>query len=229
MINWNIWVGILAGLAMILVMVIGRLTAPSVPESRRTAQAQNTLPSIVPFTPPSDFVGEHKYGMWTLYCRKDEAGAESGVAASAPVSPDLGADIAATGAKRPRCLTHARMQVRTAQSKPRVMAVFNVAVVGPEQKPFLVLQLPGRANGEKFALFAIDKNPAFKATFETCNEAQCMIQSAMPPQAAAQMTAGEQLLVRFFLSGSKQKIDIAYPLHGFKESYEALKLAQAGG
>jgi invasion protein IalB len=184
------------------------------------------MPPIVPFTPNPDFAGEHKFGLWTLYCRPGAPGAEMGAAPAAPANPDLSADVSATTAAALRCVSHARIQVKAAGQAPRVLAEFNVFMVGPDRKPYVILNVPAKAKDGKLINFQIDDHLMFSAPIGDCTGASCIVQGELPAEALTQMQGGKELRLRLYPGGGEGPIDFGYPLHGFKESYQAMAFAQ---
>jgi invasion protein IalB len=192
----------------------------------RPSSARTQLPAIIPFTPGPDFSGEHKFGLWTLYCRPGAPGADMGAAPAAPARPDLSADVPASIAAALRCVAHARIQVKAAGQPARVLAEFNVFMVGQDRKPYVILNVPAKAKDGKLVNFQIDDNLMFTAPIGDCTGASCAVQGELPAEALTQMQSGKELRLRLHPGGAEGPIDFGYPLHGFKETYQAMAFAQ---
>ena len=226
MFNLANWVAIVSVILLVVAFAVGINTRPGPEFWPRPLDARGRLPPIIPFAPGADFAGEHKYGLWTLYCRQGVPGAEAGSAPAAPATPDLGAELEPPGVPALRCLSHARIQVRIARGAPRTVAAFNVLAIGPEYTPFVVIQVPAKAKSGDLIFFQIDENLKFQAPVTECSEAACFVKSTLPQAAMDQMLQGKELRLRLTVAGTDKPADFAYPLHGFKDAYQALKLAQ---
>jgi invasion protein IalB len=106
------------------------------------------------------------------------------------------------------------------------LAEFNVFMVGPDRKPFVIINVPAKAKEGKLVNFQIDDNLMFSAPVGECAGASCVVQGELPAEALTQMQAGKELRLRLYPGGSEGAIDFGYPLHGFKESYQAMAFAQ---
>ncbi len=220
------WVAVVSMALMLTAFFVGISTRPGPEHWPRPPSARVQLPPVIPFTPGPDFSGEHKYGLWTLYCRPGSPGANIGTAPAAPAAPDLSSDVAATAAAALRCVAHASIQVNVAGKAPRVLTDLNVYAVGSERKPYLILTVPAGAKDGKLVNFQIDANQMFSAPIGDCTATTCSVQGELPQAALDQMLAGKEFRLRLYPPGSEGPIDFGYPLHGFKESYQALAFAQ---
>jgi invasion protein IalB len=220
------WVAIASAALLTAAFILGVNLRPGPEHWPRPASGRAQLPLIIAFTPGPDFAGEHKFGLWTLFCRPGTPGAEMGTAPAAPAMPDLSADVPASIAAALRCVTHARIQVRAAGQAPKVLAEFNVFMVGSDRKPYVILNVPAKAKDGKLVNFQIDDNLMFSAPVGDCTGATCLVQGELPAAALTQMQAGKELRLRLYPGGAESPIDFGYPLHGFKESYQAMAFAQ---
>jgi invasion protein IalB len=220
------WVAMVSLTLLLAVFIAGVSMRPGPEHWPRPASGRAQLPPVMAFTPGPDFAGEHKYGLWTLYCRPGAPGADMGAAPAAPANPDLSADVPASIAAALRCVAHARIQVKAEGQAPRVLAEFNVFMVGPDRKPYVILNVPAKAKDGKLINFQIDDNLMFSAPVGDCAGASCVVQGELPAEALTQMQAGKELRLRLYPSGGEEPIDFGYPLHGFKESYLAMAFAQ---
>lgn len=216
------WFAAVCAALLVLVPLIG-FWAGSGPQPPAKAPSGPKLPAIIPFAPSSDFAGEHGYGLWTLFCRAIPTGAAIGEAPAAPTNPDLDAALAPPAIATSRCVTHAAIRVG---QPPQVLASFNVTLVGAAHTPFVVFQVPAAAGAEKFVHFAVDRHEAFRAPLSGCDAGKCIVQTALPQEALAQMLQGTELRLRIYVGEAKQALNFGFPLHGFRESVDALKLAQ---
>jgi invasion protein IalB len=219
------WVGPASALLLLVAFLVGLAVRPPPDRWPSPRAGQSGLPAVIPFTPPADFAGEHKYGLWTLYCRRAAPGAEIGTAPAAPAAPDLSADVPASIAAALRCVSHARIQVAAPGQPARVLADFNVFVVGTDRKPYVIMNVPLRARAGNIVNFQIDENRMFTAPVGECGELSCRVQGELPAAALDQMLKGRELRLRLYPEGA-DPVDFGYPLHGFKESYDALAFAQ---
>lgn len=217
----------IASLALLLTaFVVGVSTRPGPEHWPRPPSSSAQLPPVIPFTPGPDFSGEHKFGLWTLYCRTGAPGADIGKAPAAPAAPDLSSDVPASIAVALRCVAHASIQVKAAGQAPKVLTDLNVYSVGPDRKPYLIITVPAGAKDGKLVNFQIDDNAMFAAPIGECTATTCNVQGELPKAALEQMLAGKEFRLRLYPTGNEGPIDFGYPLHGFKESYEALAFAQ---
>jgi invasion protein IalB len=219
------WVAAVSALLLLGAFLVGLAVRPPPERWPSPRTGRPGLPAIIPFTPQADFAGEHKYGLWTLYCRRAQPGAEIGAAPAAPAAPDLSADVSASIAAALRCVSHARIQVAAPGQPVRVVADFNVFVVGADRKPFVIMNVPARAKAGSIVNFQIDENRMFTAPVGECGDMSCRVQGELPQAALGQMLAGRELRLRLYPEET-DPIDFGYPLHGFKESYAALAFAQ---
>jgi invasion protein IalB len=220
------WVAVASFALLLASFIAGVSTRPGPEHWPRPPSARNQLPPVIAFTPGPDFSGEHKYGLWTLYCRPGAPGAEIGTAPAAPAAPDLSADVPASIAAALRCVAHARIQVKAAGQAPRVLTDLNVYAVGADRKPYLIMTVPAGAKDGKLVNFQIDDNAMFSAPIGECSQTTCNVQGELPQAALDQMLSGKEFRLRLYPPGTDGPIDFGYPLHGFKESYQGLAFAQ---
>lgn len=220
------WVAIASLALMMTAFFVGVGTRPGPEHWPSPPSSRSQLPPVISFTPGPDFSGEHKYGLWTLYCRPGSPGADIGTAPAAPAAPDLSSDVPASIAAALRCVAHASIQVKAAGQAPKVLTDINVYSVGPDRKPYLILTVPVGAKEGKLVNFQIDANQMFSAPIGECSATTCSVQGELPQPALDQMLAGKEFRLRLYPPGPDGPIDFGYPLHGFKESYQALAFAQ---
>lgn len=179
----------------------------SLPDRRGGAQGSN-LAAIQPFAPQPGYIGSHVFGLWTLTC------------GSEPKQPQ------AAGIDTPRCRTQGLVNARRTDGKVIPIVAIRVVRAGPENKPYLVIYLPSKSQGDGTMLFAIDGNNAFRAPIKVCGGNTCKVEAPMPDVALSQMLAGKTLKLQLGGPPPAPADKIVYPLHGFRESFEAMSAAE---
>jgi invasion protein IalB len=196
---------IVCTLALMVAWGAGMAIRPQ-PTGPRTGQGQ-TLAAVKPFSPPAGFAGAHVYGLWTLRCD-----------ATVPAAPP--------GRDNPRCNIQGLINAKRADNRVISLVAVRVVLAGPTKVPYLIFLIPARARGDGTILFAIDENNAFRAPLKGCTATTCRVEAPMPAQALNQMLGGRSFRLQMALQGAAQPAKLIYPLHGFREAYQALALAE---
>lgn len=199
-------VAIVCGLALLGAWILGMASRPE----RRTAGAA-VLDPVVPFSPPPGYVGSHTYGLWTLKCSERSR---------APASPAL---------EKPRCHMQGLINARLPDNRIVSVVAIRIVRAGPQSVPFLVIYLPARSRGDGSILFAVDENNAFRAPVKACAQTTCRIESALPAEALNQLLLGKVLKLQMAGPTPDQPAKFVYPLHGFRESFDALTAVHVAG
>ena len=198
------WVGFAAATVLIL-------TSPAaVFFAGRPARGPGrvALPAIQQAKIEPGFVGQHRFGLWTLIC-------ENATAAAAPVR---------------LCRANARITVRGPNNAALLAAGFNIVMMKSQARPGMMFRLPPAASAADSVNFAIDANTMFKAPL-TCSKTECLAQGAVPEAAIEQMRTGKTLSLIYTVEDRTQadrKVRVDQLLHGFRESYDAMLSAMAG-
>ncbi len=200
------WMGFAAAVVLILISLAAVFFSGRKAQAPQGAQL---LPPIVPARIEPGFVGQHKFGLWTLICENLvlQAGAQP-----SPVRV---------------CRTNARMMVRGPGNAPLLAAGFNVVMMKTQSSPGMLFRLPPSARAADSVDFAIDENTMFKAPLK-CSQTECIAQGALPPQAVEQMRKGTKLSLIYTVKDRAEqdrKVRVDQPLHGFRESFEAMARA----
>ena len=159
------------------------------------------------------FVGQHKFGLWTLIC---ENVTPPGAAAETPPAR--------------LCRSNARMTVRGPNNAALLAAGFNIVMMKSQPAPGMLFRLPPAAAAADSISFAIDKNTLFKAPLK-CSKTECVAQGALPKEAVDQLRSGATLSVLYTVKDREQKprqVRVDQLLHGFRQSYDAMASAIAG-
>ena len=191
------WVGFAAALVLILLSLAAVFFSGHL----------SRLPPIVEAKIDPGFVGQHKFGLWTLICEN-------------VVAPD------ATAPTR-LCRSNARMMVRGPNNTALLAAGFNIVMMKSQPAPGVLFRLPPAAAAADSVSFAIDKNSLFKAPLK-CSQAECVAQGALPKEAIDQMRTGQMLSLIYTIKDREQKprqVRVDQLLHGFRQSYDAMARA----
>jgi len=200
------WVGYAAAVVLILISAAAVIFASR--PSRGPA-----LPPIKDVRIVPGFVGQQAFGLWNLACEnpKPPAGA-----AAVPAAP-----------KR-LCRANARMMVRAPNSNtPLLAAGFNIVMADTQASPGMLFRLPPAARAASSIDFFIDKNTMFRAPLR-CSPKECFAQGAVPPDAVEQMRTGHTLSLVYTIKDGQQKdrkVRVDQLLHGFRQTYDAMRKA----
>lgn len=197
------WVGYAAA----VVLILTSLAAVFFSGRPATGPGRVALPAIQQANIQPGFVGQHRFGLWTLIC-------ENVAAASGPVR---------------LCRTNARITVRGPNNSALLAAGFNIVMMKSQPRPGLMFRLPPAAAAAASANFAIDANTMFNAPLN-CSQAECLVQGAVPEAAIEQMRKGKTLSLIYTVKDRTQKdrkVRVDQLLHGFRESYDAMIRAMA--
>jgi invasion protein IalB len=199
------WVGLTAAVVLILTSLA------AVFYSGRPAgggPGRVALPAIQQANIEPGFVGQHRFGLWTLICE----------------------DAAATPAPVRLCRANARMTVRGPNNAALLAAAFNIVMMKSEPRPGMLFRLPPAASAADSVNFAVDANTMFQAPLK-CSKTECLAQGALPEHAIEQMRNGRTLSLIYTVEDRAQKerkVRVDQLLHGFRESYDAMTRAMAG-
>jgi invasion protein IalB len=191
------WVGFAAALALILLSLAAVFFSGHL----------SRLPPIAEAKIDPGFVGQHKFGLWTLICE----------------------NVVAPGATAPArlCRSNARMMVRGPNNAALLAAGFNIVMMKSQPGPGMLFRLPPAAGAADSVSFSIDKNSLFKAPLK-CSQTECVAQGALPKEAIDQMRAGQMLSLIYTIKDREQKprqVRVDQLLHGFRQSYDAMARA----
>ena len=203
--NWKIFAAVGALVLISLAAVIW---------SSRTTRGPlgNALPPIQEASIKGGFVGAQPFGLWVLVC-------ENMKPTAATTQP---------AAKRV-CRTNTRVTVRGPNNAMLLAAGLNVVMTDTQKGPGLLVRLPPAARAADSVNFAVDKNTMFKVPLR-CSKTECLAQGALPADAVAQMRDGKTLSILYTVKDKTQKdrkVRIDQLLHGFRQSYDAMKSAMA--
>lgn len=201
------WVGFAAALVLILISLAAVFLGSRVTSTPKDAQL---LPPIQPARIEPGFVGQHKFGLWTLIC--ENVTLRAGTPQASPLRV---------------CRSNARMMVRGPGDAPLLAAAFNVVMMKTQPAPGLMFRLPPSARAADSINFAIDGNSMFKAPLK-CSQTECIAQGALPQQAVDQLRSGRKLSLIYTIKNQAQqdrKVRVDQPLHGFRESFDAMTRA----
>jgi invasion protein IalB len=198
------WVGIAAAAVLILTSIAAAFF------SGRPAKGplRMALPAIQQAEIQPGFVGQHRFGLWTLIC-------ENVAASPAPVH---------------LCRTNARLTVDGPNNSALLAAGFNIVMMQSQPRPGMMFRLPPAAAAADSVNFAIDANTMFEAPLK-CTKTECLAQGAIPQEAIDQMRGGQTLSLIYTVKDRAQqdrKVRVDQLLHGFRESYDAMTRAMAG-
>lgn len=199
-------IAIVCGLALIGAWILGMASLP-----QRQKPGAASLSPVLHFTPPAGFVGSHTYGLWTLTCGQPTAA------------------TSATGQENPRCHMQGMINARRADKSIVSLVAIRIVRAGPQNVPFLVIYLPIGSKGDGSILFAVDNNNAFRAPVKACAQTTCRIESRLPADALNQFLIGKTLKLQMAGPSPEQPARFAYPLHGFRESFDALTALEIAG
>jgi invasion protein IalB len=194
------WVGYAAAAALIVITVAAIFFGAQYGRK----QAGPVLPPIQAARIDPGFVGQHRFGLWTLICEN--------VKAQAPLRV---------------CRTNARMTVRGPNNAALLAAGFNIVMMKTQPAPGMLFRLPPAASAADSINFVIDQNSVFKAPLK-CSQNECIAQGALPAEAIEQMRAGRTLSVIYTIKDRAQqdrKVRVDQLLHGFRESFDAMSRA----
>jgi invasion protein IalB len=121
------------------------------------------------------------------------------------------------------------MTMRGPNNAMLLAAGFNVLMLDTKKTPAILLRLPPSARAAASADFAIDQNTTFQAPLR-CTAKECLLQAALPVEAVEQMRSGQTLSVIYTVKDRRQqdrKVQVDQPLHGFRQSYDAMVRAMA--
>ena len=194
------WVGFAAALVLILLSLAAVFFSGHL----------SRLPPISDARIEPGFVGQQKFGLWTLICE----------------------NVVAPGATAPTrlCRSNARMTVRGPNNTPLLAAGFNIVMMKSQPSAGMLFRLPPTAAAADTASFSIDKNSLFKAPLK-CSQTECLAQGALPKEAIEQMRAGQTLSLIYTIKDREQKprqVRVDQLLHGFRQSYDAMTRAITG-
>jgi invasion protein IalB len=199
------WVGVVA----IGMLVLVSLAAAFWASNRRPAeQSAVQLPPVKEVKIEPGFVGNQKFGFWTLQCENIEPAADD------------------RPGKRV-CLTNANTLIAGPNNKPVMAAGFNIVMMNTQPVPGALFKLPPSASASTSVQFSIDKNTFFTAPL-TCSEKQCLAQGALPAEAVDQLRKGHTLTLTYEIkdrADRNRKIRVDQLLHGFRQSYDAMAAA----
>ena len=201
------WVGFAAAVVLILISLAAIFVGSRGTRAPKDAQL---LPPIQPARIEPGFVGQHKFGLWTLIC--ENVALQAGTPQPSPVRV---------------CRTNARMMVRGPGNAPLLAAGFNVVMMKTQALPGLMFRLPPSARAADSVNFVIDENSMFKAPLK-CTQTECIARGALPQQAVEQMRSGRKLSLIYTIKNRAQqdrKVRVDQPLHGFRESFDAMTRA----
>ena len=195
------WVGFAAAVVLILLS----LAAVFVGAQYARGPVRQALPPIQTARIDPGFVGQHKFGLWTLVCE----------------------NVTAQPAAVRVCRTNARMIVRGPNNTALLAAGFNIVMMKSQPAPGMLFRLPPSARAADSINFAVDQNAAFKVPLK-CSQTECLAQGALPSDAVDQMRKGKQLSVVYTIKDKTQKdrrVRVDQLLHGFRESFDAMARA----
>ena len=198
------WVGLTAA----IVLILTSLAAAFFAGRPASGPGRVALPAIQQANIEPGFVGQHRFGLWTLVC-------ENVAAATAPVR---------------LCRANARMTVRGPNNAALLAAAFNIVMMKSEPRPGMMFRLPPAASAADSVNFAVDANTMFQAPLK-CSKTECLAQGALPEDAIEQMRNGRTLSLIYTVKDRAQKerkVRVDQLLHGFRESYDAMTRAMAG-
>jgi invasion protein IalB len=197
------WVGYAAA----IVLILTSLAAVFFSGRPATGPGRVALPPIQQADIQPGFVGQQRFGLWTLIC-------ENVAAATGPVR---------------LCRSNARITVRGPNNAALLAAGFNIVMMKSQARPGLMFRLPPAAAAADSVNFAIDANTMFNAPLK-CSQAECLVQGAVPEAAIEQMRTGKTLSLIYTVKDRAQKdrkVRVDQLLHGFRESYDAMVRAMA--
>jgi invasion protein IalB len=177
----------------------------------RFSSDRSTVPPIEKADVQPGFVGQHKFGLWTLACEN----AQSKTAEAAPVYI---------------CRANVRVMIRAgAGTRPLLAAGLNVVMMKSQAGPAMLFRLPPAARAADSIDFAIDENATFKAPLR-CSETECIAQGALPADAVEQLRTGRKLSLVYTVKDQKnqdRKVRVDQDLHGFREAFDAMVRAMS--
>ena len=195
------------GFASAAVLILTSLAAVFFAGRPATGPNRVTLPAIQQADIQPGFVGQHRFGLWTLIC-------ESVTSAAAPVR---------------LCRANARMTVRGPNNATLLAAGFNIVMLESQPRPGLMFRLPPAAAAAGSVNFAIDANTMFEAPLK-CSKTECLAQGAVPPDAIEQMREGRTLSLIYTVKDrarQDRKVRVDQLLHGFREAFDAMARAMS--
>lgn len=139
-------------------------------------------------------------------------------ATPAPAAPAATAAPAA-----PRRVCRLNYVIASGGEKPRIMAGVNILAQknGDARQAVLVLRLPPQVKGGDGVIVWVDDKDKSKLPLGTCNEKECLAQSAVPDKLLQEMLGGKTLSLAIPAPENKRlKLDANLP--GFKLGWEAL-------
>lgn len=198
------WVGFAAA----IVLILTSLAAVFFAGSPAKGPGRVALPAIQQANIEPGFVGQHRFGLWTLICE----------------------NVAANPSPVRLCRANARMTVRGPNNAALLAAGFNIVMMQSQPRPGLMFRLPPAAASADNVNFAIDANTMFTVPLK-CSKTECLAQGAVPQDAIDQMRTGRTLSLIYTVKDREQKdrkVRVDQLLHGFRESYDAMLRAMAG-
>jgi invasion protein IalB len=207
--NSKYWAAYAAGALLILLSLAAAIM------SRQPAGPR--LPPIADVQIKPGFLGNQRFGLWTLSCEN-------------PKQQPPAAGAAAPTLPKRLCRVHAQMMLRVAQAKaPLLAGGFNIVTTDLQAGPGMVFRLPPSAGAADSINFFIDKNTMFKVPLQ-CSQKECLARGALPAPALEQLRAGRTLSVVYTIKDRSQqarKVRIDQLLHGFPEGYDAMMHAMS--
>jgi len=167
------------------------------------------MPPIVEADIPPGFVGQHRFGLWTLVCESSPS----------KDGEELPAHI---------CRANARVMIRAGGgARPLLAAGLNIVMMKTQPGPAMVFRLPPAANAADSIDFAIDDNTTFKAPLQ-CSQRECIARGALPAEAVEQLKVGERLSIVYTVKDQKaqdRKVRVDQQLYGFRQAFDAMTRA----
>jgi len=176
------------------------------------SSGRSNLPPVEAADIAPGFVGQHRFGLWTLICES--------VRPKAAEAPPVHI-----------CRANARVTVRAGGGTQQLLAAgLNVVMMKTQPGPAMLFRLPPTASAADSIDFAIDDNTTFKAPLR-CTQNECIAQGALPADAVEQLRAGKKLSIVYTIKDQKNqdlKVRVDQDLHGFREAFDAMARAVSG-
>ncbi len=198
--------------AVAVIVVLAAMTAAAIyfgAGKFSPGRSNANLPPVETADIAPGFVGQHRFGLWTLLCES----VRSKTAEAPPVHI---------------CRANARVTVRAGGGTQQLLAAgLNVVMMKTQPGPAMLFRLPPAASAADSIDFAIDDHTTFKAPLR-CTPNECIAQGALPADAVEQLRSGKKLSIVYSVrdrQNQEQRVRVDQDLHGFREAFDAMARA----
>jgi invasion protein IalB len=158
------------------------------------------------------FIGMSDFGDWRLIC---VPGPNAGV-------PAPGTDEA-QAAKTNSCRLN--QEVAAPEEPSRILLAANLSVVGPQEKPALLLRLPGTFKAGDSIALRIDQDLAVRTAVRDCTPSECVAASDLSDDNWTRLVGAESLQIMFRMRDGKM-VFLNLGTSGLGDAAAALRSAQ---